>query len=122
MTLRDSPFWCLHPVYCNDVHIHHMAIRSRMYAPNSDGIDPDSSRNVMIEHNDVSTGDDNIAIKAVRRSANASPPPRVCSDASPAHLPSTPRNPLRRRAYVALHRQTIARTPSSPTASTARKT
>ena len=35
-----------------------------MYAPNSDGIDPDSSRDVMIEHNDVSCGDDHIAIKA----------------------------------------------------------
>ena len=37
-----------------------------MYAPNSDGIDPDSCRNVMIEHNDVSVGDDHIAIKAGR--------------------------------------------------------
>ena len=35
-----------------------------MYAPNSDGVDPDSSINVMIEHNDISTGDDGIAIKA----------------------------------------------------------
>ena len=64
VTLRDSPFWCLHPVYCDTVHVHHMSIRSRMYAPNSDGIDPDSSRNVMIEHNDISCGDDHIAIKA----------------------------------------------------------
>jgi polygalacturonase len=64
VTLRDSPFWCLHPVYSNDIHVHHMKIRSRMYAPNSDGVDPDSSKNVMIEHNDISTGDDGIAIKA----------------------------------------------------------
>jgi hypothetical protein len=82
VTLRDSPFWCLHPVYCEDVHVHHMLIRSRMYAPNSDGVDPDSCKNVMIgegtalfslfvrinfltaEHNDISTGDDGIAIKA----------------------------------------------------------
>ena len=64
VTLRDSPFWCLHPVQCEDVHVHHMKIRSRMYAPNSDGIDPDSCKNVMIEHNDISTGDDGIAIKA----------------------------------------------------------
>lgn len=62
--LKDSPFWCLHPVLCTDVHIHHIKIRSHMYAPNSDGIDPDSSRNVLIEDNDVSCGDDHIAIKA----------------------------------------------------------
>ena len=37
VTLRDSPFWCLHPVMSRDVHIHHMKIRARMYAPNSDG-------------------------------------------------------------------------------------
>lgn len=64
VTLIDSPFWCLHPVLCTDVHIHHIKIRSHMYAPNSDGIDPDSSRNVLIEYNDISCGDDHIAIKA----------------------------------------------------------
>lgn len=64
VTLRDSPFWCLHPVQSQDIHVHHMQIRSRMYAPNSDGVDPDSSKNVMIEYNDISTGDDGIAIKA----------------------------------------------------------
>lgn len=64
VTLQDSPFWCLHPVQSEDIHVHHIKIRSRMYAPNSDGVDPDSSKNVMIEHNDISTGDDGIAIKA----------------------------------------------------------
>ena len=64
VTLKDSPFWCLHPVLCTDVHIHHIKIRSHMYAPNSDGIDPDSSKNVLIEDNDISCGDDHIAIKA----------------------------------------------------------
>jgi polygalacturonase len=81
VTLLNSPFWCLHPVQSQDIHVHHMKIRSRMCtcprplspplllqfliklvhvldAPNSDGVDPDSSRNVMIEHNDISTGDD----------------------------------------------------------------
>jgi polygalacturonase len=66
VTLRDSPFWCLHPVYCQHVHIHHMFIRTRTYAINSDGIDPDSCQNVMIENNDVGCGDDHIAIKAGR--------------------------------------------------------
>lgn len=64
VTLRDSPFWTLHPVFCDTMHIHHIRIRSPMYAPNVDGIDPDSSRNILIEHNDVSCGDDHIAIKA----------------------------------------------------------
>jgi len=50
VTLQDSPFWCLHPVQSEDIHVHHIKIRSRMYAPNSDGVDPDSSKNVMIEY------------------------------------------------------------------------
>lgn len=66
VTLRDSPFWCVHPVYCEHLHFHHMAITARTYAPNSDGIDPDSSRHVLIEHNDIGCGDDHIAIKAGR--------------------------------------------------------
>ena len=48
---------CLHRLQSQDIHVHHMKIRSRMYAPNSDGVDPDSCRNVMIEHNDISTGE-----------------------------------------------------------------
>jgi polygalacturonase len=66
VTMQDSPFWTIHPVYCTNVHIHHMKIRSPLYAPNVDGIDPDSSKNVLIESNDISCGDDHIAIKAGR--------------------------------------------------------
>jgi polygalacturonase len=66
VTLKDSPFWTVHPVLSSDIHIHHMTIRAPMYAPNVDGIDPDSSQNVLIEHNDISCGDDHIAIKAGR--------------------------------------------------------
>lgn len=64
VTLRDSPFWTLHPVYCTDVHVHHVTIRARLYAPNADGVDPDSSKNVMIENCDISCGDDHVAIKS----------------------------------------------------------
>jgi polygalacturonase len=64
--LRDAPFWCVHPVLSQHVHIHHVTIRARTYAPNSDGIDPDSCQHVLIEHNDVGCGDDHVAIKAGR--------------------------------------------------------
>ena len=66
VTMKDSPFWTLHPVLSTDIHIHHARIRAPMYAPNVDGIDPDSSRNMVIEHNDISCGDDHIAIKSGR--------------------------------------------------------
>jgi polygalacturonase len=64
VTLLDSPFWAVHPVLCQHVHVHHTTIRAPMYAPNVDGIDPDSCLHVLIEGNDVGCGDDHVAIKA----------------------------------------------------------
>lgn len=64
VTLRDSPFWTVHPVYSSWVHVHDVTIRAPLYAPNTDGIDPDSSRHVLIERCDISCGDDHVAIKA----------------------------------------------------------
>jgi polygalacturonase len=51
-------------VYSKDLYIHEIIIRAPMYAPNVDGIDPDSCQNVRIIANDISCGDDHIAIKA----------------------------------------------------------
>jgi len=81
ITLRDSPFWTVHPVMCRDVHIHHTTIRSRMYAANVDGIDPDSCRNVLIEHNDLSVGDDHVAIKSGRCGQTDAMSPNDCRSA-----------------------------------------
>lgn len=62
--LRDSPFWCLHPLYCQDVIIRGISIRS--YSPNNDGCDPESSERVLIEDCFFQTGDDAVAIKSGR--------------------------------------------------------
>ena len=64
VTLKDSAFWTLHPVYSSNVHIHHINIVAPANSPNTDGIDPDSSRNVLIEYANISCGDDFIAIKS----------------------------------------------------------
>lgn len=78
ITLKDSPFWTIHPVLSENIYIHHTTIRSRLYAPNVDGIDPDCCRNVMIEYNDVSCGDDHVAIKAGRCGDGVTP--NKCTD------------------------------------------
>ena len=46
------------------MHIHDVSISAPVHSTNTDGIDPDSSRNVVIERVNISTGDDCIAIKA----------------------------------------------------------
>lgn len=63
-TLRESPFWCIHPLYCEDVTVRRVTIDS--HYPNNDGCDPESSRRVLIEDCTFRTGDDAIAIKAGR--------------------------------------------------------
>ena len=62
--LVDSPFWTLHPVYSRRIHIHDLTISAPADSPNTDGIDPDSSADVLIERCTISGGDDHIAIKS----------------------------------------------------------
>ncbi|MFV0365690.1 MAG: glycoside hydrolase family 28 protein [Mangrovibacterium sp.] len=62
--LEDSPFWCLHLLRCEDVVVR--AISFDAFNANNDGIDPEYSRNVLIENVKFNNGDDNVAIKAGR--------------------------------------------------------
>ncbi|EYU21798.1 hypothetical protein ABFS82_09G078600 [Erythranthe guttata] len=65
VTLRDSPFWTLHPYDCQNVTIRNVTILAPLSgAPNTDGIDPDSCENMLIEDCYISVGDDGIAIKS----------------------------------------------------------
>ena len=62
--IYDSPFWIIHPVFCDNVTVRNVYIDSNNY--NNDGCDPESCRNVLIEDCDFDTGDDCIAIKSGR--------------------------------------------------------
>lgn len=64
VTLRDSPFWMVHPVYCRDVTVRGITCISRHI--NSDGVDPDSSQRVLIEGCHFEVGDDGVSIKSGR--------------------------------------------------------
>ncbi|KAJ0244479.1 hypothetical protein HA466_0191030 [Hirschfeldia incana] len=65
ITLRDSPFWTLHPYDCKNVTITNMTILAPVFeAPNTDGIDPDSCEDMIIENSYISVGDEGIAIKS----------------------------------------------------------
>ncbi len=62
--ISDSPFWCLHFVFSKDITVRGLSFEAFNY--NNDGIDPESSENVLIENVVFNNGDDNIAIKAGR--------------------------------------------------------
>lgn len=64
LTLKNSPFWTVHPFMCNDVTIENLRIINPPNSPNTDGINPDSCRNVRISNCYIDVGDDCIAIKA----------------------------------------------------------
>ncbi|MEO1077401.1 MAG: glycoside hydrolase family 28 protein, partial [Bacteroidota bacterium] len=64
VTLKNSPFWTVHPVLCESVTVRGTTIRHG--TTNDDGIDPENSRYVLIEDNDIFTDDDPIALKAGR--------------------------------------------------------
>ena len=64
VTFTNSPMWIMHPTLCNDVIIDGVIVDS--HGPNSDGCDPESSKNVWIKNCYFNTGDDCIAIKSGR--------------------------------------------------------
>jgi polygalacturonase len=61
--LVDGPMWNLHLVYSENIIVRRTRIES-LTAPNGDGIVVDSSRNVLLEHNDIQTGSDAVALKS----------------------------------------------------------
>jgi len=63
---KDSAFWNLQLTYCDGIEVNHLNIRAPSGAASSDGIDIDSSRNVLITDCDVECDDDAICLKSGR--------------------------------------------------------
>ena len=72
ITVKQSPAWCVHLIYCNDTVVNGVTIRTkcdengRRYEgiANGDGLDPDSCKNVYIFGCTIASQDDCIAIKS----------------------------------------------------------
>ncbi len=64
LIVLDSPSWSIHPVYCENVTIENITIIQPYESPNTDGINPESSKNVRIFNCFVDCGDDCITIKS----------------------------------------------------------
>lgn len=62
VTFLNGPMWTIHPVYCNDVVVQDVTVISE--GPNTDGLNPDSCTNVLVERCRFSTGDDCVAINS----------------------------------------------------------
>jgi polygalacturonase len=69
VTFLYGAFWTITPTYCENVIVRNVRIETEGvsgHTPNGDGVDPSSSRNVLIDHCTFDTGDDCVAIKAGR--------------------------------------------------------
>jgi polygalacturonase len=64
VTIKNAPFWVLHPTLSTNVTIRRVTIIG--HGPNTDGCDPESCRDVLIEDCIFDTGDDCIALKSGR--------------------------------------------------------
>jgi polygalacturonase len=64
VTIKDAPQFHLVPQRCHDVTIENVTIIAPADSPNTDGIDPSSSRWVLIRHCTIDVGDDNVAFKS----------------------------------------------------------
>jgi polygalacturonase len=65
VTVQNSPSWQIVPYYSEYLTFRNMKITAPTPdGHNTDGIDPFSSKHVLIEHVTIDTGDDNVAIKS----------------------------------------------------------
>ena len=62
--ITNAPFWCIHLLRSENIICR--AIRYDAKLVNNDGIDPEYSRNILIENIEFNNGDDNVAIKCGR--------------------------------------------------------
>ena len=60
----NSPSWTIHPVGCDNVVVDGISIVNPADSPNTDGINPESCRNVRISNCFIDTGDDCITLKS----------------------------------------------------------
>jgi polygalacturonase len=61
-TIKSGPFWTIQVVYGENVLVRNLTILTE--GPNNDGINADSTRNMIIEDCRLSIGDDGVAIKS----------------------------------------------------------
>jgi len=65
VTVQNSPMWQIVPYYSEDLTFRNMKVLApEPEGHNTDGIDPFSSKHILIDHVTIDTGDDNVAIKS----------------------------------------------------------
>jgi polygalacturonase len=69
LTLREPGFWTVHICYSDHITVDGVKIqanRENQFGPSSDGIDIDSSSDILVQNCDIDCNDDNFCLKAGR--------------------------------------------------------
>jgi polygalacturonase len=64
LNLRNSAEWTVHPLFCEFIRIEGITIYNPVPSPNTDGINPESCRNVRILNCMIDVGDDCVTLKS----------------------------------------------------------
>jgi polygalacturonase len=64
LTFTNSPAWTINPIGCENLTVNRVTICNPADSPNTDGINPESCRNVHIANCHVDVGDDCITLKS----------------------------------------------------------
>jgi len=77
ITLKNSAYWCVHLIGCNNVKIESVKILNNLKIRNSDGIDLDHTKNAQINNCYIESGDDCICFKTRREYEECGPTENV---------------------------------------------
>jgi len=66
VTVRNSPMWNIHTILSENITIDGITIEAPFESPNTDALDFESSRNILIQNSTFDVGDDCITIKSGR--------------------------------------------------------
>lgn len=88
ITIRNSAYWTVHLIGCNDASIDGVSILNDLKIRNGDGIDIDHSRNVRVANCHIESGDDCICLKNRREFEEYGP----CEDITVTNCTMTSRS------------------------------
>jgi polygalacturonase len=64
LTLKNAGMWTVNPMFCEFVRVDGLTILNPVPSPNTDGINPESCRNVQISNCRIDVGDDCVTLKS----------------------------------------------------------
>jgi polygalacturonase len=64
LNLRNAGMWTVNPLFCEKVRVDGVTIENPVPSPNTDGINPESCRNVQIINCRIDVGDDCVTLKS----------------------------------------------------------